>query len=64
MIPFKDKNGTCVNARGIRESLGDFSKDETRPAKMAARMARKHPSPCKRLIDLILVPHYRGVHGD
>ena len=31
-----------MNAQSIRESLGDFSNDETKPAKMAARMARKH----------------------
>jgi RNA-dependent RNA polymerase len=30
-----------VNAESIRKSLGDFSQDETKPAKMAARMARK-----------------------
>ena len=46
MIPF-EQNGQLVNAESIRKSLGDFSQDETKPAKMAARMARKHASLCK-----------------
>ena len=41
MIPF-ERDGRLVTAKDVRESLGDFSQDETKPAKMAARMARKH----------------------
>ncbi|KAF9651464.1 RdRP-domain-containing protein, partial [Thelephora ganbajun] len=39
MIPF-ERDGRLVNAESIRKSLGDFSQDETKPAKMAARMAQ------------------------
>ena len=41
MIPF-EQDGRLVTAETVRKSLGDFSQDETKPAKMAARMARKH----------------------
>lgn len=54
MIPF-EQEGSLVNAESIRKSLGDFSKDETKPAKMAARMARKHASLWERLVHLILI---------
>lgn len=52
MIPF-EQDGRLVNAESIRKSLGDFSQDETKPAKMAARMARKHPPLCKVFTYLI-----------
>ena len=52
MIPF-EKDGSLVNAESIRKSLGDFSEYETKPAKMAARMARKCTNICKPLINLI-----------
>ena len=41
-----------VNAESIRKSLGDFSRDKQKPAKMAARMARKHANPRKCSVDL------------
>jgi RNA-dependent RNA polymerase len=47
IIPFK-RNGVLVDAESIRRSLGDFSKDKTKPAKMAARMARTYLDPCRQ----------------
>ena len=61
VIPF-EKDGRQVNAESIRKSLGDFSKDETKPAKMAARMARKHASLYKRRFISFRSAHCRGVH--
>lgn len=52
MIPF-EQDGIMVNAESIRESLGDFSEYESKPAKMAARMARKRLSPCNQSVYLI-----------
>lgn len=40
MIPFEDAEGRLITAQAIRDSLGDFSRDEMKPAKMAARMAQ------------------------
>lgn len=40
MLPFEDSTGKTINAQDIRNSLGDFSRDERKPAKMAARMAQ------------------------
>lgn len=54
MIPF-EKDERMVTAESIRESLGDFSEYDKKPAKMAARMARKHLSLCNKLVNLIWI---------
>jgi len=58
MIPF-EQDGKLVTAESVRKSLGDFSQDETKPAKMAARMARKHPSFYDLLVYVILFPPWQ-----
>jgi len=55
MIPF-EQDGRLVTAQTVRKSLGDFSQDETKPAKMAARMARKHTPLYNLSISAILIP--------
>lgn len=40
MLPFEDSEGRIIRAQSIRDSLGDFSRDDKKPAKMAARMAQ------------------------
>ena len=58
MIPF-EQDGRLVTAESVRKSLGDFSQDETKPAKMAARMARKHASLCNLLAHVVLIPPWQ-----
>ena len=55
IIPF-ERDGVLVNAESIRKSLGDFSRDATKPAKMAARMARKYARSRNQHVGLIYVP--------
>ena len=63
MIPF-EQDGMQVTAESVRESLGDFSQDETKPAKRAARMARKPSRSITNWLMSFWFPHGRGVYCD
>ncbi|KAG1748832.1 RdRP-domain-containing protein [Suillus paluster] len=40
VTPFRDENGKLLNAKSIRDNLGDFSKLHNQPARLAARWSQ------------------------